>query len=340
MLRKIGWAAAAVGATLGAALAVRTLVRNSRCFDFKDRVVVISGGSRGLGLVLARHLAAQGAKIALLSRDELKLREAARQLEMFDAEVSYHVCDVRNEAQVQSTVGSIIARFGRIDVLINDAGIIQVGPLDTMTPDDFQNAMETHFYGPLYLTMTVLPFMRRNKFGRIANIASIGGKLSVPHLLPYNASKFALVGLSEGLRAELIKDNVLVTTVCPGMMRTGSHINAEFKGNNEGEFAWFSIGNALPVTSVSVDKAARQIINAIRRGDAELIISVQAQAAAKFNALFPGVTADLMGIVNMFLPRATPDQKQPKLGRESDSWMSPSILTKLSDVQIRRNNEQ
>jgi short-subunit dehydrogenase len=197
--------------------------------------------------------------------------------------------------------------------------------------------METHFYGPLYLTMTVLPHMRAQKFGRIANISSIGGKIAVPHLLPYDASKFALVGLSEGLRAELMKDNVLVTTVCPGMMRTGSHINAEFKGNNRGEFAWFSIGNGLPVTSVSAEKAARQIIDAIRRGDAELIISIQAQAAAKFNALFPGFTADLLGLVNMLLPRANPDQKQITLGRDSKSWASPSVLTNL---QIRKNNEQ
>jgi short-subunit dehydrogenase len=340
MLRKIGWTVAAVGATVGAAFAMRTLIRSVRSFHMKDRVVVIAGGSRGLGLVLARQLAAQGAKIALLSRDELKLREAARQLDAFDTEVSYHVCDIRNEAQVQSTVASVLARFGKIDVLINDAGIIQVGPLDTMTPEDFKNAMETHFYGPLYLTMTVLPHMRKQKFGRIANISSIGGKIAVPHLLPYDASKFALVGLSEGLRAELMKDNVLVTTVCPGMMRTGSHINAEFKGNNRGEFAWFSIGNSLPVTSVSAEKAARQIIDAIRRGDAELIISIQAQAAAKFNALFPGLTADLLGLVNMLLPRANPDQKQITLGRDSKSWASPSVLTKLSDLQIRKNNEQ
>jgi short-subunit dehydrogenase len=335
MIRKIGWALAAVGA----AYAVRTMVRGVRSFDYKDKVVLISGGSRGLGLVLARQLAAQGARIALLSRDELRLREAARQLESSRAEVSYHVCDIRNEAQVQSVVSSVIARFGRIDILVNDAGIIQVGPIDTMTSDDYRSAMETHFYGPLYLTMTVLPHMRKNKFGRIANISSIGGKVSVPHLLPYSASKFALVGLSEGLRAELMKDNVLVTTVCPGMMRTGSHVNAEFKGDNRGEFAWFSIGNGLPVTSVSAEKAARQIIDAIRRGDAELIISLQAQAAVKFNALFPGLTADLFGLVNIFLPKSDAGGARASLGRDSQSWLSPSVLTKMSDEQISRNNE-
>lgn len=335
MLRKIAWVLAA----FGAAYAIRTMVRGARSFDYKDKVVVISGGSRGLGLVLARQLAAQGAKLALLSRDELKLREAARQLESTKAEVSYHVCDVRNEAQVQSVISSVVARFGRIDVLINDAGIIQVGPLDTMTPDDYRNAMDTHFYGPLYLTMTVLPHMRHQKFGRIANISSIGGKLSVPHLLPYSASKFALVGLSEGLRAELMKDNILVTTVCPGMMRTGSHINAEFKGDNESEFAWFAISNGLPISSVSAEKAASQIIDAIRRGDAELIVSVQAQAAIKFGGLFPGITSDIMGFVNFFLPRAHGDDKGSKLGRDSESWLAPSLLTKMSDEQAPRNNE-
>lgn len=333
MLRKIGWTLAAVGA----AYAARTLLRGSRSFDYKGKVVVLTGGSRGLGLVLARQLAAQGAKLALLSRDELKLREAARQLQSSNAEVSYHVCDVRNEAQVRSAIRSVVARFGRIDVLINDAGVIQVGPIETMTTEDYKNAMDTHFYGPLYLTMSVLPEMRRQKFGRIANISSIGGKVAVPHLLPYSASKFALVGFSEGLRAELMKDGVLVTTVCPGMMRTGSHVNAEFKGNNKAEFAWFSIGNGLPVTSVSAEKAAAQILRAVQRGDAELIISMQAQAAAKFNAVFPGLTADLMSVVNFFLPRGV--EKEISTGYESQSSFAPSVLTKLSDEQIERNNE-
>src|SRR6185503_4123757 len=120
----------------------------------------------------------------------------------------------------------------------------------------------------------VLPEMRARREGRIVNITSIGGKISVPHLLPYSASKFALVGLSEGLRAELAKDGIVVTTICPGLMRTGSPRNATFKGQHRAEYAWFSIGDSLPVTAMSADRAARQILTACKRGEAEVVLSV------------------------------------------------------------------
>src|SRR5918912_3423887 len=129
-----------------------------------------------------------------------------------------------------------------------------------MTLEDFEQAMAVHFWGPLYATLAVLPQMRARRDGRIVNISSIGGKVSVPHLVPYSASKFALAGLSDGLRAELSKENVIVTTVCPGLMRTGSPRNATFKGKHRDEYAWFSISDALPLTSMSAERAARQII--------------------------------------------------------------------------------
>src|SRR5262249_52903527 len=152
-------------------------------------------------------------------------------------------------ACVKHMVDAVWNHFGPIDVLINNAGVIEVGPLETMTLQDFEEAMRTHFWGPVYTTMAVLSEMRYRGGGRIVNISSIGGKVSVPHLVPYCASKFALCGLSEGLRAELAKDNILVTTVIPGLMRTGSPPNATFKGRHREEYAWFSISDALPVVS-------------------------------------------------------------------------------------------
>src|SRR5437868_10247139 len=175
------------------------------------------------------------------------------------------------------------ARFGRIDVLVNNAGTIEVGPMEVMTLDDYEKAMRTHFWGPLYMVLAVLPEMRARKEGRIVNVSSIGGKISVPHLLPYCASKFALTGFSEGLRAELAKDGIVVTTVCPGLMRTGSPLNAFFKGQHQAEYAWFSISDSLPISSISAQRAARQIVRACKNGDAEVILSVPAQLAALFH---------------------------------------------------------
>src|SRR5205807_1533296 len=96
----------------------------------------------------------------------------------------------------------------RLDILLNNAGVISVGPSESMTVGDYEEAMSTHFYGPLYATLAVLPHMRRGGGGRIVNISSIGGLVPRPHLLPYVASKFALSGFSQGLRMELLKDNI------------------------------------------------------------------------------------------------------------------------------------
>jgi len=334
---KNGWWLAAAG--IGAVAVYTALKKTRPDFDFQNRVVLITGGSRGLGLVLARHLAERGARIAICARNGEELLRAKEDLKTRGAEVFQTVCDVRNQSEVNRMIEEVRNHYGQIDVLINNAGVIQVGPLEVQTQEDFETAMAIHFWGPYYTMNAVLPEMKRRGEGRIVNISSIGGKMSVPHLAPYCASKFALVGLSGAMRVELEKDNIFVTTVCPGLMRTGSHVNAVFKGQNEKEFAWFSIGNSLPVSSVSAESAAEQIIEACRRGDAELIISIQAKLAAAMNNLFPELTAEISGLVNRILPEAGGIGTKHALGKESKSALSPSILTALADKESRQNNE-
>src|SRR6187401_336238 len=209
--------ALAVGAmALGGAMVART-VRASRRIDFRGRSVVITGGSRGLGLVMARLLAAEGARLTIAARDQEELERAQEDLNGYAAnpqDIAIVRCDVGVRADAERLVGDAAARFGTVDVLINNAGIIQVGPIEHMTHDDFERAMAVHFWGPLHTTLAALPMMRRQGSGRIVNISSIGGKIGVPHLVPYCASKFALTGLSDSLRAELLKDGISVTTVC------------------------------------------------------------------------------------------------------------------------------
>ncbi len=330
-------AAAAVG--VGTLTALTALKKACPRFDFQDKVVLITGGSRGLGLVLARSLAEEGARLAICARDEEELKRAGEDLKTRGAAVLTLVCDVRNQSEVNRTVEAVCNHYGRIDVLVNNAGVIQVAPLENQTQKDFEDALAIHFWGAFYMMSACLPEMKRRGEGRIVNISSIGGKMPVPHLAPYCASKFALVGLSSAMRTELVKDNIYITTVCPGLMRTGSPVNAIFKGQNEKEYAWFSVSDALPFTSVSAEKAASQIVEAARTGRAELIISPQAKLAAKFNALFPELTADVLAIANGFLPSAGGIGENHALGRDSQSAASPSVLTPLSDAAARRNNE-
>jgi NAD(P)-dependent dehydrogenase (short-subunit alcohol dehydrogenase family) len=325
---------------LGLFLAARAVMRRWREDDLRNQVALITGGSRGLGLIMARQLLRQGAYVAICARDEPELERAHHDLTQDHGQVMSVPCDVTNREQVHAMVQGVLRHFGRIDILINNAGAIQVGPVELMTLDDYEAAMKVHFWGPLYTTLAVLPGMRQRRRGRIVNIASIGGKISMPHLLPYNASKFALVGFSEGLRAELAKDGILVTTVCPGLMRTGSPRNALFKGQHRAEYAWFSISDALPIVSQSAERAARQIIAACKRGDAEVVLSLPAKLATTVHALFPGCTADILGVANTLMLPGTGGIGTAQLpGKYSTSPWSPSFLTTLSDRAAQRNNE-
>ncbi len=310
--------------------------------DMGGKTVLITGGSRGLGLVLAREFAKEGARLSICARDPGELERARADLASRGAEVFAFPCDVTERAQVNEWVRLSARRFGSVDVLVNNAGVIQVGPVDVMRLEDYEQAMRVHFWGPLYATLAALPEMRRAGGGRVVNVSSIGGKIAVPHLVPYSASKFALAGLSDGLRAELQKENILVTTVFPGLMRTGSPRNATFKGRHRAEYAWFSISDSTPVTAIAAERAARQIVAACRRGDAELVITTQALVAVKFRALFPELTADLAAATNLLLPGARGEGSigaRRAKGRESESDLSPSWLTALSERAAERNNE-
>src|SRR5947209_5151407 len=263
-----------IAAGVAAGIAGTMLARRRTPITFKNHVAFISGGSRGLGLLLARELVARGARVAITARDAEELARAEKQLRSEGGEVLAIEADMTLRDEAEAAVRKTEQQFGPVNVLINNAGTISVGPIETMTIDDYRDSINTHFWGPYFTTMAVLPSMQRRRSGRIVNISSIGGKISVPHLVPYSVGKFALTGFSEGLRSELLKDRVYVTTVCPGLMRTGSPRNAFFKGNNEAEYAWFSISDALPLISISADRAAKQIVEACARGDAELMLSV------------------------------------------------------------------
>jgi NAD(P)-dependent dehydrogenase (short-subunit alcohol dehydrogenase family) len=279
-------AVAAGALTLGAALLARGL-RATRAIDFRGKAVLITGGSRGLGLLLARQLGRQGARVMLAARNEAELERSRNELHERGVDVSTCVCDVTNRDSAEQLVEEAVARLGRIDVLINNAGIIQVGPLEHMRPSDFVEAMAVHFWGPLHTILAATPHMRQQGGGRIVNISSIGGKIGVPHLAPYCASKFALTGLSDSVRPELAKDGIYVTTVCPGMMRTGSPFNAWFKGRHRAEFTWFAISDSIPIASIDGARAASQILEACRHGDAELVITWPAKLAVLANAVMP-----------------------------------------------------
>lgn len=313
-------------------------LRRARRFKLSGRTVVITGGSRGLGLALARGFLGREARVALLARDPEELRRAQEHLGGM-GQVFVRPCDVRNEKQINEALDEVRQQLGAIDVLVNNAGTITVGPMDAMTPDEYREALDIFFWAPLYTTFAVLPEMRSRRSGRIINISSIGGKISVPHLLPYSVGKFALAGFSEGLRAELARDNVCVTTVYPGLMRTGSPRNADFKGKHRAEYTWFVLSDAAPGLSIGADRAAGKIVRACEYGTAELIISLPAKLAIKTHQMFPSISSLALAAVARALPAPGQFAQNKAKGAESETAITESWLTALDRRAAKRNNQ-
>jgi short-subunit dehydrogenase len=318
LLQNVAYLGVGMLSTIASTIADRT--QNKRHWA-SGKVVVITGGSRGLGLALAEEFGSRGARLVLAAREEADLVNARKQLLDRSAVRSPdHVlivsADLRNPEDASRLIDEATRRFGQVDVLINNAGVITVGPIENQTIDQFRQAMEANFFAGLHCTLAVLPQMLERRAGSIANIASIGGRIAVPHLLPYTASKFAVVGFSEGLGIELRSKGIRVTTICPGLMRTGSHRNASFTGNASEEYRWFSMAANTPIASTSAHYAARKIADGVAAGCAEITITPQAFIAARFGNLSPELKRIALMGMNMVLPDPVDGQNIPRRGEE------------------------
>jgi short-subunit dehydrogenase len=332
---------AGAAAGVGAALAARSVLermRRRRLRELRGQTVLITGGSRGLGLALAEEFARLGSRVAICARDEQELSRARFHLEKIGAEVRAVACDVTKPDEVERMIGSVRQQLGSIDVLVNNAGVISVGPLLAQKREDFQEAMDVIFWGTVHSTLAALPHMLSQGRGKIVNITSIGGKVSIPRLVPYSCAKFAAVGFSEGLHAELKRFGIHVLTVVPGLMRTGSHLNAQFKGRHQSEFGWFALSGTNPLISVSAQRAARKIVYATCARRTELVIGWQAKLLAEIHGLAPGLTQEALALVNRLLPDAG-GSTEKKPGRESQSVVTRSPLTALGRRAARRYNQ-
>jgi short-subunit dehydrogenase len=308
-------------------------------YDFDGKHVVVTGGSRGLGLVLARQLVDAGARLSICSRDPNELARALDELESRGGRIAAIECDVTDPARVREFFAVARRRNGPVDILINNAGVIRVGPMEAMRAGDYEQSLRTYFWAVLHTVNEVVPEMKARRSGRIVNIASIGGKIAIPHLLPYTTGKFALVGYSNGLRVELARHGIVVTTVCPGLMRTGSHLNAEFKGHHEEEYAWFAAGAGMPFFSMSAECAARKILAACAHGDSEVVLGLPAKVAVAAQAACPNLTASILSIVNnRIFPEEGGIGTAVAKGRESRGGLDPAI-TALADRAAAQNNE-
>jgi NAD(P)-dependent dehydrogenase (short-subunit alcohol dehydrogenase family) len=337
-IRTLVWAA--LGTAAGA---VAVSSRKRRRYTLQDKVVLIAGGSRGLGLVLAREFSKRGCKVAVCARNDDELNRVREEFAPLGERFVAGRCDLRDNDEVGALIDAVEQRMGPIDLLVNCAGMIQVGPLEHMKLEDFRDAMDTNFWSAVHTTLAVYPRMQERRAGRIVNITSIGGKIPVPHLVPYSASKFALIGFSKGARVELKKDGICVTTVVPGLMRTGSPRNVDTAGKHRLEYSWFILSDSLPGVSMDARRAARKIIRACVSGKGEVTLGLPAKLIAKAEALAPNAFESLLAAANEWIlpdpDKGNGDQNRKKKGFESENTWTTNFATRMTRKAERRNNQ-
>lgn len=310
--------------------------------DVRRPVALVAGASRGLGLLIARELAAQGCRTVLCARDREELDRAVANMRQWGHASDSYVCDVSDHRAVDELVAQVARDIGVVEVSVHVAGVIQVGPLGSMTREHFKEAIDIMAWGPVNLALAVLPGMRALGRGRIATITSIGGVVSVPHLLPYSTAKFAAVGFSQGLRAELAGSGITVTTVVPGLMRTGSHLHAKFTGAPAREYAWFAPSASLPFLAMDAERAAAKIVRGVLRGRGTMLLSPLTKVGARIGGVAPATTAAVMGAAARLLPGAPPGPRATLDGEAARKDLSSRIvegLTMLGTRAARRFNE-
>lgn len=306
-------------------------------------LALVVGASRGLGLLVARELGQRGHRVVICARDESELLHAADLLQRDGVDVTVRICDVADRAAVQEMVDDVEARVGPVHTVVTVAGVIHVGPLESMTEADFAESVDIMLWGPVNVALAVLPRLRQRRSGHIGTVTSIGGLVSVPHLLPYSVAKFGAVGFSQGLGAELAGSGVTATTIVPGLTRTGGHLHARFSGEQTAEYGWFAAAGSLPLISMDAERAARLMVDAVLAGKPTVVLTWLAKIGARVHALAPATTVRAMGVAQRLLPQAPPGGPTGSVpGSVPESQLTSKLwgtLTKLGQRAARRFNE-
>ena len=252
--------------------------------DFKNQVVLITGASSGIGKDTAIEFAKLGAKIVLVSRKKDKLEQTANELKKFDTSILVCPCDISKRDQVKEMSKTVLEKFGSVDILINNAGFAIYGSVSDLTIDEIESQMETNYFGMIYCTKNFLPSMLTKKSGHIVNVASVAASFGLPGIASYCASKFAMLGFSEGLKHELKDTGVGITVVSPIMVRTNFFEHSSFK-----KMPKFS-----PV-SLSSKTVAKTILKAANSQRLEIIVPSVVRGAVWMKNTFPYFINPILG---------------------------------------------
>ena len=253
--------------------------------DFKNKVVLITGASSGIGKQTAIEFAKLGSSIILVARRKNKLEQVENELKQFNVNTLVCVCDVSKKDQVDELSKIVLQKFDSVDILVNNAGFAIYGLVSDLSINEIESQMETNYFGMIYCVKNFLPLMLKKKSGHIVNVASVGASFSVPGVSSYCATKFAMLGFSEGLKHELYGTGVGLTVVSPIMVRTPLFEHPSFTN-----FSKFSTG-----VSLSSETVAKTIIKASNSSRLEIVVPSVARAAIWFKQTFPFLIHPIVG---------------------------------------------
>lgn len=253
--------------------------------DFKNKVVLITGASSGIGKQTAIEFAKLGSSIILVARRKNKLEQVENELKQFNVNTLVCACDVSKKDQVEELSKIVLQKFDSIDILVNNAGFAIYGSVSDLSIDEIESQMETNYFGMIYCVKNFLPLMLKKKSGHIVNVASVGASFSVPGVSSYCATKFAMLGFSEGLKHELYGTGVGLTVVSPIMVRTPLFEHPSFTN-----FSKFSTG-----VSLSSETVAKTIIKASNSSRLEIVVPSVARAVIWFKQTFPFLINPIVG---------------------------------------------
>ncbi len=246
--------------------------------DLKDKRIIITGASSGIGQSLSEQLGASGARLALVARSEEKLNDFAQQLRKENIDVLAIGADIAREEDRQRILDTAVQRFGGLDMLINNAGIASWAHFADSSEEILRQIMEVNFFAPVELIRLAIPVLVEGNQPAVVNVASMCGRRGMPAWPEYSASKFALCGMTEAFRGELARFDIDVLLMLPGLTKTGLHshlLKSEGKANIE-------FDKGMPP-----EKVAREIIKAIRNNRTETVIGGDAKWILRVNKFFP-----------------------------------------------------
>jgi len=252
--------------------------------DFKNKVVLITGASSGIGRESAIEFAKLGATIVLVSRRKDKLEQVANELKKFSVTTLICQCDVSKKDQVKEMSKIVLEKFDSIDILVNNAGFAIYGSITDLSIDEIESQMETNYFGMIYCIKYFLPSMLDKKSGHIVNVASVAASFGLPGIASYCASKFAMLGFSEGLKHELKNTGVGITVVSPIMVKTNFFEHPSFE-----KMPTFS------PTALSAKTVAKAILKAANSSRLEIIVPSVVRCAVWMKNTFPYFINPIIG---------------------------------------------